>query len=194
MLESMQVNPRPTRAEVSDVSNAVLQGADVVMLSGESAAGKYPVQAVTTMAAVARKAEEMMDYKSQFNKKRKQHIADITEVISQGTVSTALELGAKAIVAATESGFTARMISKYRPNMPIIAITHHDHVLAKLSLLFGVIPVKGEAWASTDAMFESAKQTALKTGYAKEGDTLIVSAGIPLGQAGNTNLIKVIQA
>lgn len=194
MLESMQVNPRPTRAEVSDVSNAVLQGADVVMLSGESAAGKYPVQAVTTMAAVARKAEGMIDYRNQFNKKREQHATDITEIISQGAVSTALEIGATAIVAATESGFTARMISKYRPNVPVIAITHQKHVLAKLSLLFGVIPVQGEAWATTDDMFEAAKQTAFKTCYAKEGDSIVVSAGIPLGQAGNTNLIKVIQA
>lgn len=194
MLESMQVNPRPTRAEVSDVSNAVLQGADVVMLSGESAAGKYPVQAVTTMAAVARKAEGMIDYRNQFNKKREQHATDITEIISQGAVSTALEIGATAIVVATESGFTARMISKYRPNVPVVAITHQKHVLAKLCLLFGVIPVQGEAWATTDDMFEAAKLTAFKTGFAKEGDSIVVSAGIPLGQAGNTNLIKVIQA
>ena len=119
MLESMQVNPRPTRSEVSDVANAVLQGADVlVMLSGESAAGKYPVQSVRTMAAVARRAETMIDYKEQFAQKSAQQIADITEVISQGAVSSSLVLNAKAIITSTESGFTARMISKYRPKAP----------------------------------------------------------------------------
>ncbi|WP_028612824.1 pyruvate kinase [Paenibacillus harenae] len=193
MLESMQVNPRPTRAEVSDVANAVLQGADVVMLSGETAAGKYPVQSVRTMASIAGKAEMMIDYNEQFTKKRSQHSTDITEVISQGVVSSSLELNAKAILTSTESGFTARMVSKYRPQAPIIAITQHDHVLAKICLLSGVIPVKGDAVTTTDEMFESATRNAAATGLIVPGDTIVLSAGVPLGQAGATNLIKVAQ-
>jgi pyruvate kinase len=193
MLESMQVNPRPTRSEVSDVANAVLQGADVVMLSGESAAGKYPVQSVRTMAAVARRAETMIDYKEQFGQKSAAQVADITEVISQGAVSSSLVLNAKAIITSTESGFTARMISKYRPKAPIIAVTQHEEVLAKICLLSGVIPVMGDKVTTTDEMFESATRNAIKTGYIEKGDIIVLSAGVPIGQSGNTNLIKVQQ-
>ncbi|RCX13289.1 pyruvate kinase [Fontibacillus phaseoli] len=193
MLESMQVNPRPTRAEVSDVYNAVIQGADVVMLSGESAAGKYPVQSVQTMARVAHQAEEMIDYREQFYRKRAQHATDITEVISQSAVSAALELDARAIITSTESGFTARMVSKYRPKAPILAITHDRHVLPKVCLLSGVFPFQGESVSTTDEMFESAIQSALKTGYVTPGDTVVLSAGLPLGQAGTTNLIQIQQ-
>lgn len=193
MLESMQVNPRPTRAEVSDVYNAVMQGADVVMLSGESAAGKYPVQAVQTMARVAGQAEAMIDYPEQFNRKRAEHASDITEVVSQSAVSAALELDAKAIITSTESGFTARMVSKYRPKAPILAITHNPHVLSKVCLLSGVFPFLGEQVTTTDEMFRSAIQTALKTGYVSQGDTVVLSAGLPLGQAGTTNLMQVRQ-
>ncbi|MGG6309404.1 pyruvate kinase [Paenibacillus macerans] len=193
MLESMQVNPRPTRAEVSDVYNAVMQGADVVMLSGESAAGKYPVQAVRTMASVARKAESAIDYEEQFNRKRKLHVTNITEVISQGAVSASLELDAKVIITSTESGFTARMVSKYRPKAPILAIAHHPHVLVKLCLLSGVFPYLGGPVTTTDEMFASAVQSALKSGYVQDGDTVVFSAGLPLGQAGTTNLIQIQQ-
>lgn len=193
MLESMQVNPRPTRAEVSDVYNAVMQGADVVMLSGESAAGKYPLPAVRTMAAVARKAESVIDYREQFDRKRRLHATNITEVISQGAVSASLELDAKVIITSTESGFTARMVSKYRPKAPILAIAHHQHVLAKLCLLSGVFPYLGGPVTTTDEMFASAIQSALKSGYVEEGDTVVFSAGLPLGQAGTTNLIQIQQ-
>lgn len=193
MLESMQVNPRPTRAEVSDVYNAVMQGADVVMLSGESAAGKYPVQSVRTMARVAHQAEAMIDYYDQFDRKRKQHATNITEVISQSAVSASLELDAKAIITSTGSGFTARMVSKYRPKAPILAITHDVHVLSKVCLLSGVFPFQGEQVSATDEMFDSAIQSALKTGYVTPGDTVVLSAGLPLGQAGTTNLIQIQQ-
>ncbi|MEF2966444.1 pyruvate kinase [Paenibacillus sp. M1] len=193
MLESMQVNPRPTRAEVSDVYNAVMQGADVVMLSGESAAGKYPVQSVRTMARVAHQAEEMTDYRDQFDRKRKQHAADITEVVSQSAVSASLELDAKAIITSTESGFTARMVSKYRPKAPILAITRDRHVLPKICLLSGVFPFQGEPVTTTDEMFDTAIRSALKTGYVNAGDTVVLSAGLPLGQAGTTNLIQIQQ-
>lgn len=193
MLESMQVNPRPTRAEVSDVYNAVMQGADVVMLSGESAAGKYPVESVRTMAAVARRAESMIDYGEQFNRRRRLHATNITEVISQGAVSASLELDAKVILTSTESGFTAQMVSKYRPKAPIVAIAHHPHVLVKLCLLSGVFPYLGGPVTTTDEMFDSAIQSAVKSGYAQEGDIVVLSAGLPLGQAGTTNLIQIRQ-
>lgn len=193
MLESMQANPRPTRAEVSDVYNAVLQGADVVMLSGESAAGKYPVQSVQTMARVAQQAESMIDYREQFDRKRARHATNITEVISQSAVSSSLELDAKAIITSTESGFTARMVSKYRPKAPILAITHDRQVLPKICLLSGVFPFQGEQVSTTDEMFKSAIQSALKTGYVLPGDTVVFSAGLPLGQAGTTNLIQIQQ-
>lgn len=191
MLDSMQSNPRPTRAEVSDVFNAVLQGADVVMLSGESAAGKYPVQSVNTMAAVARKAESVIDYRSQFIKRRLRHTKTITEVISQSAVSAPLELEAKVIITSTESGYTAQMVSKYRPKAPILAITHHPHVLVKLCLLSGVFPYLSEKVFTTDEMFQTVTEHALKTGFVQTGDTVVLSAGLPLGQAGTTNLIQI---
>ncbi|GGA32829.1 pyruvate kinase [Paenibacillus physcomitrellae] len=191
MLESMQVNPRPTRAEVGDVFNAVMQGADVVMLSGESAAGKYPVKAVQTMATVAKKAESVLNYQEQFNRKRMQHPSDITEVISQSAVNASLELKAEAIIVSTESGFTARMVSKYRPEAPIIAVTPQRHVLPQICLLSGVIPVLGDKVATTDDMFESAIRNAMATGYIHKGDTIVLSAGLPIMQAGTTNLVKV---
>ncbi|MFB5762571.1 pyruvate kinase [Paenibacillus medicaginis] len=193
MLESMQVNPRPTRAEVSDVFNAVTQGADVVMLSGESAAGKYPVPSVQTMASIAKQAESIIDYMEQFNKRRAGQLTNITEVISQSAVSASLELSASAIIIATESGFTARMISKYRPQAPIIAVTQHQEVLPKICLLSGVIPVLGGKMTTTDEMFETATRNAIETGYICPGDTVVLSAGVPIGQTGNTNLIKVQQ-
>lgn len=193
MLESMQINPRPTRAEVSDVANAVLQGADVLMLSGETAAGKYPVQSIVTMATVAQKAENMFDYKEYFTKKRVQQTTSITEIISQAVVSSSLDLDAKAIITPTESGFTARMVSKYRPKAMIIAITQHEHILMKLCLLRGVLPIIGNKVTTTDEMFESAISNVVKEGLISEGDYVVISAGVPIGKSGATNLIKVQQ-
>lgn len=194
MLESMQVNPRPTRSEVSDVANAVLQGADVVMLSGESAAGKYPVESVRMMAAVAGKAETMIAYGEEFQRKASWQRTGVTEVVSQSAVNASLMLEASAIIAATESGFTARMISKHRPSAPIIAVTPNEDVLAKISLYAGVFPVLGERVGSTDELFESATRGALATGHIQPGDTVVLCAGIPIWQKGTTNLIKVVQA
>lgn len=193
MLESMQVNPRPTRAEVSDISTAVLQGTDVLMLSGETAAGKYPVESVSMMARVAEKAESIFDFSEQFLKRKAQQATNVTEIISQAVVSSSLELNAKAIITPTESGFTARMVSKYRPKAPIIAITQHYHVLQKLCLLWGVIPILGTKAVTTDEMFESAINNSIKTGLVEKGDFVVISAGVPIGEAGTTNLIKVHQ-
>ncbi|REK77061.1 pyruvate kinase [Paenibacillus paeoniae] len=193
MLDSMQVNPRPTRAEVSDVANAVLQGADAVMLSGETAAGKYPLESVRMMAMIAERAESTIDYTEQFRNRLAAPSTSTTEVISQAVVSSSLQLDAKAILAPTESGFTARMVSKYRPKAPIIAITAHDHVLRRLTLVRGVVPVKGEWADSTDAMFKSAVRSASRTQLLKSGDYFVISAGIPSGRAGATNLIQIQQ-
>lgn len=193
MLDSMQVNPRPTRAEVSDVFTAVLQGADVLMLSGETAAGKYPSDSVHTMGMIADKAESMISYTEQFAQRKMKHSANVTEIISQAAVSSSLELDTKAIIAQTERGFTARMISKYRPKAPIIAITPHRDVLPKLSLMWGVIPVLGNEVYSTDDIFASAIENSIKTGIIKDGDVVVISAGVPIWKTGTTNLIKIHQ-
>ncbi|OBR66935.1 pyruvate kinase [Paenibacillus oryzae] len=193
MLDSMQVNPRPTRAEVSDVANAVLQGADCIMLSGESAAGKYPLESVRMMAQIADRTEATVDYDAAFESRMTAPIGSITEVISQSVVSSSLQLGAKAILTPTESGFTARMVSKYRPKAPIIAISSHDSVLKRLTMTRGVVPVKGENVNSTDEMFKLSIAKAAETGIVQSGDFVVISAGVPSGKAGATNLIQIHQ-
>lgn len=193
MLDSMQTNPRPTRAEVSDVAAAVLQGADVVMLSGETAAGAYPVASVATMAAVAEKAEGTIDYREAFGNRRRYASADVTEVVSQAVVGSSLEIGAKAVVTSTESGFTARMISKYRPAAPILAVTRHRETLPSLAMLRGVLPILGEDVDGTDEMLDSAVKHARASGLVADGDYLVLTAGVPLGKAGTTNLMKLLQ-
>lgn len=193
MLDSMQVNPRPTRAEVSDVANAVLQGADAIMLSGESAAGKYPLESVRMMATIAERAEKMIDYNENFEVKMKGKSASVTEVISQAVVQSSLQINAKAILTPTESGVTARMVSKYRPKAPIIAVTPNEKTLRKLTLLRGVTPIKGEYVNNTDDMFSSAIKNAVRTELVEKGDFVVISAGVPSGKAGATNLIKIHQ-
>lgn len=194
MLDSMQVNPRPTRAEVSDVASAVLQGTDAIMLSGETAAGKYPLESVQKMASIAERAESVFDYGSHFQRQSAFQSTSITEVVSQAAVSSARELGAKAIIAPTETGFTARMISKYRPQSPIVAIATDEKVLHKLSLVWGVTPVKGDRPESSDELFQSALGKGLEVGLLKSGDYAVIAAGVPIGKSGATNLIKIVQA
>ena len=179
MLESMQVNPRPTRAEVSDVANAVKQGTDCIMLSGETAAGKYPLESVRRMASIALKAESMADSRAEFSSRQELHATTTTEVISQAAVRSSLDLDAKAILTPTESGFTARMVSKYRPKAPIIAITPDAKVIPKLCLLWGVIPVQGEHSRTTDELLDSAIVDGSKTGLLNEGDYVVISSGVP---------------
>lgn len=190
MLDSMQRNPRPTRAEVSDVANAVLDGSDVVMLSGETAAGKYPIESVTMMATIAERVEQTM-VRSSLVDAQLQSNNEITEVLCQAVVSSANKLHAAAILTPTETGFTARMIAKYRPEAPIIAVTNSQHAISQLSMVQGVIPVLGEFCESTDAMIRSAIGQAETLGYVKKGDLTVVSAGIPVGKSGTTNLLKV---
>lgn len=191
MLDSMQRNPRPTRAEASDVANAIFDGTDAIMLSGETAAGKYPVESVLTMSRIAEKAESALNYRELFLKQRIAQETSVTEAISQSVAISALDLNAKAIISSTESGQTARMVSKYRPNAPIIAVTTQDRTLRRMALVWGVTPVKGAQASSTDEMFEYALQGGEKSGLVKAGDLVVITAGVPLGQSGSTNLVKV---
>ncbi|MFY4774620.1 pyruvate kinase [Metabacillus sp. RGM 3146] len=191
MLDSMQRNPRPTRAEASDVANAIFDGTDAIMLSGETAAGQYPVQAVKTMHNIASRTEQALNYKEALSKISEQTGITITDAIGQSVAHTALNLNVSAILTPTESGHTARMISKYRPKAPIIAITSDEAVTRKLALVWGVYPTTGHKAASTDEMIENAVAESLNTGIVKHGDLTIITAGVPVGEAGTTNLMKV---
>ncbi|OPA80881.1 pyruvate kinase [Paenibacillus selenitireducens] len=194
MLDSMQRNPRPTRAEASDVANAIFDGTDAIMLSGETAAGKYPVESVLTMARIAERAESALQHRELFFKQRLAQKASVTEAISQAVASSALDLDAKAIISSTQTGYTARMVSKYRPKAPIIAVTPDEQVMRRLALTWGVIPVKGEVATSTDEMFDSAIQGGFNSGLVAEDDLIVLTAGVPAGRSGSTNLIKVLYA
>lgn len=191
MLDSMQRNPRPTRAEASDVANAIFDGTDAIMLSGETAAGKYPMESVLTMSRIAERAESALDYREILVKQASAQQTSVTEAISQAVANSALDLQAKAIVSSTESGYTARMVSKYRPKAPIIAVTTDERIMRRLALTWGVIPAKGANADTTDEMFNIAVEGALNTGLVSLGDTIVITAGVPVGRAGTTNLIKV---
>ncbi|AZK48100.1 pyruvate kinase [Paenibacillus lentus] len=193
MLDSMQRNPRPTRAEASDVANAIFDGTDAIMLSGETAAGRYPVESVLTMSRIAEKAESALEYREIFVKQSNAQQTTVTEAISQAVANSALELNAKAIITSTETGYTARMVSKYRPKAPIIAVTTQDNTLRRLALNWGVTPVKGNVASSTDEMFDMAMKGGLDSGVVKEGDLVVITAGVPLGRSGSTNLVKIGQ-
>ena len=190
MLDSMIENPRPTRAEASDVANAVFDGTDATMLSGESANGDYPVEAVATMARIDVKAENALrQYKNfsinDFDK------TDVTEAIGRAAAEAVENLGNKTIVAATESGYTAKMISKYRPDADILAVTFDDRTRRGLMVNWGVYPVVAEKPATTDEMFKLATEEAKKAGLAKEGDLILIVAGVPVGEKGTTNIMKI---
>ncbi len=191
MLESMILNPRPTRAEASDVANAIFDGTDAVMLSGETAAGKYPVEAVETMARIAARAESSIKYGDLLNSYRRLHCKTVTDAISHATVATAQDLGAAAIITSTETGYTAQMVSKYRPQAPIIAVTTQKTVLRKMALVWGVEPLLVGQSEDTDSMIAAAVDASLTAGLIKAGDLIIITAGVPVGVHGTTNLIKV---
>ncbi len=190
MLESMIHSPRPTRAEVSDVANAVYDGSSAVMLSGETAAGKYPVEAVTTMAKVAETTEKNINYKKRFHNFDFDIRNDI-DAISHATCGMAIDVDAKAIVACTISGITARMVSRFRSPIDIIGLTTDERTYRKLSLSWGVIPKMCEMYPSTDVLFYGAKKIATETLSLTKGDKVIITGGITNGQSGNTNLIKI---
>lgn len=193
MLDSMQRMPRPTRAEASDVANAILDGTDATMLSGETAAGKYPVESVQTMARIAERAETALEHREIFLRQANAQQTNVTEAISQAVANSALDLDAKAIITPTETGYTARMVSKYRPKAPILAVTTDESVMRRLNLVFGVFPIKGVEAANTDELFELSVKSAEKSGLVHHGDLVVITAGVPVGRSGNTNLIKVHQ-
>ncbi|HIY35081.1 MAG TPA: pyruvate kinase [Candidatus Eubacterium faecigallinarum] len=192
MLESMITNPRPTRAEITDVANAIYDGTSAIMLSGESAVGKHPVEAVEAMASIARTTEQDIDYVSRFNKFYPESGAkDITSAISHATVTTSHDLNASAIITVTKSGTTARMISKFRPYTSIVGATIDDKVWRQLNLSWGVTPVKCEVKNNTDELFDHAVEVTYKAGLIQKGETVVITAGIPLGISGTTNMLKV---
>ena len=193
MLESMITNPRPTRAETADVANAIYDGTTAIMLSGESAAGAYPVEAVKTMAKIDERTEEDIDYKGRLQKIVTKGDYDITTAISHATCTTAMDLNAAAIITVTMSGFTANMISRYKPGCPIIGCSVNPRVCRQLNLAWGVQPLLMKKEETADDLFEDAERLAVKSGYLKEGDVAVLTAGVPLGVSGNTNMIRVIE-
>lgn len=190
MLDSMQNNPRPTRAEASDVANAIFDGTDAIMLSGETAAGKYPVESVETMARIACRAESSPMYQERIRQDFQGRLT-ITDAMGHAVSSTAASLNATAILTPTESGYTARVVSKHRPSCPIIAATPHEHVVNKLLLVWGVYPFLFESPDNTDEMMEKAIQATVKQKIIKHGDLIVITAGVPVREPGTTNMMKV---
>ncbi len=190
MLESMINNPRPTRAEISDVANAVYDGTSAIMLSGETAAGKYPIQAVATMAKIAETTESGINYKKRFYTSEFE-IRNMVDAISHSTCGMSIDISAKAIVACSLSGKTARMVSRFRAPVDIIGLTTNERTWRKLALSWGVIPAMCEEFTSTDVLFYTAKKIATKALNLKKGDRIVVTGGDTTGKSGNTNLIKI---
>ncbi len=191
MLDSMQRNPRPTRAEASDVANAIIDGTDAIMLSGETAAGLYPVESVQTMNKIAAHTEQSLNYRAIVSERSREKEATMTEAISQAVAYTSINLNVKAVLAPTESGNTARMIAKYRPGVPIVAVTGSANTAQMLTLVWGVQPVVTARVTTTDEILELAVDESLKHGHVNHGDVVVITAGVPVGEAGTTNLMKV---
>ena len=190
MLDSMIRNPRPTRAEVTDVANAIYDGTDAIMLSGETAAGKYPVEAVKTMATIAKRTEETLNY-NELLKNKKLNGVNVTDAISHATCTTSVDLNASAIITSTSSGHTARMVSKFRPECPIIAATNDEKVMRRLALTWGVYPIMASEATNTDEVIENSINAAKEASYLQNGELVVITAGVPVGVSGTTNLIKV---
>ncbi len=190
MLDSMMRNPRPTRAEVSDVANAVFDGTSCVMLSGETAGGKYPVEALSAMVEIVEEAEHSIQYWRKFQKQRVVPASNIDDAITHTCCLTAMDLDAKAILAATNSGRTARMICRFRPACPVAALTMHEKVRRQLNISWGVIPFLTGEVTSTDRIFSLSAEVGVKEGLVQKGDTVVITAGVPLGKSGSTNLLK----
>ena len=191
MLESMISSPRPTRAEITDVANAIYDGTSAIMLSGETAAGKFPVETVKTMALIAETTEKDINYKARFGKREQSKTKSVTTAISHATVTTAHDLDVSAIITVTKTGNTARMVSKYRPNCGIIGCTTDEKVLRQLNMAWGVTPVLVEEKTNTDDLFAHAIEKAKETRIVKSDDLVVITAGVPLGTSGTTNLLKV---
>lgn len=195
MLDSMIHNPRPTRAEATDVANAIYDGTTAIMLSGETANGAYPVEAVKTMSRIAERTEEDIDYRTRMIRKvsSQNELIDVTSAISHAACSIAEDTGADAIITVTISGVTAQRLSNYRPGAPIIACTTNKKTACQMNLLFGVIPLIIPEEPSADLLFEAAINQAKRAGLVKSGNRVVLTAGVPLGISGNTNMIRVIE-
>ncbi len=193
MLESMIRNPRPTRAEVTDIANAIYDGTTAIMLSGESAAGQYPIEAVQTMARIAECAEKDLNYRKRMDELAAAGIPDTTTAISYATCTTAMDLHASAIITVTMSGFTATKVAKYKPACPIISCSVHPRLCKQLNLLWGnhslLLPQKD----STEELFDAAVEEAKKAGYIHPGELVVITAGVPLSKSGTTNMIRVVE-
>ena len=188
MLESMIHNPRPTRAEISDVANAVYDGTSAVMLSGETAAGAFPVESVAAMAKIVERAENNIEYIQTIDNYA---IKSSSEALSHSACTLAKDLKAKAIVVCTRTGATARMVSRFRPLIPIIGLTTDERAYRQLALSWGVQPAMADEYSSVDILFYFAKLAALKSGMVKKGDTIVITGGTPNGKSGNSSLINV---
>ncbi len=192
MLESMVNNPRPTRAEANDVANAIFDGTDCIMLSGETAKGSYPVESVAMMARIATTAENSIDYRNEIiHHKNRTFQTNITNAISFAACTTASDLNVACIVTVTESGLTSRMVSMFRPAAPILAVTANERVWRQLNLTWGCVPTMSENITGNDEVFDIAIDKSLELGLAKDGDTIVIAAGVPVGIAGTTNTLKV---
>lgn len=191
MLDSMMKNPRPTRAETTDVANAIYDGTSAIMLSGETAAGKYPVQALQTMVRIAERTEEDIDYIKRFQNMETESNKDVTSAISHATCTTAHDLNAKAIITVTKSGRTARNISQFRPECPIMGCATHPQTCRQLNLSWGVTPFHLREEDDTVVLFDHAIKEVKAKGHVEDGDLTVITAGVPLGLAGNSNLLKV---
>jgi pyruvate kinase len=191
MLDSMINNPRPTRAETTDVANAIYDGTSAIMLSGETAAGKYPVEVVETMARIALRAENDIDYETRMEREELPECTDVTNAISHAACTTAYDLGAAAIIAVTKTGMSVRNVSKYRPSIPIIGCSPDDVTLRQLNMSWGVTPLAMEEESVTDNLFTSAVENSKKRGLLENGDLVVITAGVPLWVSGTTNLLKV---
>jgi len=191
MLDSMMKNPRPTRAEVSDVANAIYDGTSAIMLSGETAAGKYPLESLRMMVRIAQEAEAAIDYKYLFEHYTNKTTGDVTAAICHATCTTSYDLNAKAIVVVTKSGFSARMISKYRPDCMIISGTTEERVYHQLSMSWGVIPILVEEKEDIFELFTHAIDVAKEKRLIEKGDLVVLTSGVPLGRSGTTNMLKV---
>jgi pyruvate kinase len=191
MMESMIHNPRPTRAETTDVANAIYDGTSAIMLSGETAAGMYPVETVKTMVRIALRTEADIDYRKRFKNIDLSMTPDVTNAISHAACTTAYEVGASAIIAVTQTGNTARMISKFRPSMPIIGCSPDEKVLRQLNMSWGVTPVLVKKSDHSDALFEHAVERTAEEKLIQDGDMVVITGGLPLGISGTTNMLKV---
>lgn len=191
MLDSMTHNPRPTRAEVTDVANAIFDGTSAIMLSGETAAGRYPVETVKMMNRIAVTAESSLNYEKIVGAVAREHSLTITNAIAHATCSMAIEMNAQVIVTATASGETPRALSKYKPKAPIVAVTPSEETARRLSLNWDVYPIVTPYFNSTDEMFERCINLAKEHGYVREGELAVLTAGVPIGLVGSTNLLKV---